>query len=728
MEIYKDSSYSYEQRTIDLLSRMTLEEKIGQMCQMDGRIDPEMWIFERHVGAFLHVTGDEPVHLQKLAAQTRLGIPILFGIDAIHGHAFQSGATVFPTQLAMASSWNPELLKGVARITAKEVMLTGLHWTFSPVLCLGRDIRWGRIDETFGEDPYLTGVLASAMIKGYQGNSLDDPYSILACAKHYAAYGETQGGRDSAEADVSVRKLLSIFLPPFRSAAEAGCATFMAGYNAVDGLPCSANRWLLKDVLKDQWGFEGFVVTDWNNVGWLFETQKVASSLEKACEIAVNAGNDMIMSTPEFFDTALKLAKDGVIKEDLINEACRRILRIKFRLGLFDGKAYPDTSEAKLILGCDDHKAAAYNAALESMVLLKNENNTLPVSKEVRKIALIGPNCDDVQAQLGDWSFGARDFEKAGIPTLDYHTNYDTSPIITVLEAMKKRAGDTIELIYEKGCHMHSNDQSYMEKALVAASESDIVVAVVGDDIILNGETRDRAELNLTGGQQKLLELLKGTGKPLVVVLINGKPLTIPWIKENADAILEAWNPGMEGGNAVASILFGDFNPCGKLSISFPKHVGQQPVYYNQLPGWHGGRYVEMTSKPLFAFGYGLSYNKYEYSNLKVSSERLTADDELTVSVKVENKGRYEGTEIVQLYVNDIFSSVTTPIKELKGWTRIFLRPEEAKVAEITIPVSHLSLITMDNKSVVEPGEFEIMVGSSSMDEDLLKTVIEVME
>ncbi|KUO70524.1 MAG: glycosyl hydrolase [Clostridia bacterium BRH_c25] len=727
LETYKNPSYTSGQRTKDLLSRMTLEEKIGQMCQVDGRTDPEMWISERHIGSFLHVTGDDPVHLQKLAAQTRLGIPIIFGIDAIHGHAFHSGATVFPSQLAMASSWNPELLEEVARITAKEVILTGLHWTFSPVLCLGRDARWGRIDETFGEDPYLTGVLASAMIHGYQGSNLKNPYSILACAKHYAAYGETLGGRDSAEAEVSLRKLRSIFLPPFKAAAEAGCATFMAGYNAVDGIPCSANEWLLKKVLKEEWGFSGLVVTDWNNVGRLHETQKVAPDIEKACEIAVLAGNDMIMSTPEFYASAVELVKKGVIKEEYIDEACRRILELKFRLGLFDDKRFPDTTKAREIIGCDKHKEIARQTALDSIVLLKNKNNALPFSQDIKKIALIGPNCDDVQSQLGDWSFGARDLSRAEVPMLSYHPQYDTSPIVTVLEGLKKRAGTTMEVLYEKGCNMHSEDSCNMKKAIELATESDIIVAVVGDDITLNGETRDRAELDLTGGQQLLLEALKETGKPLVVVLINGKPLTIPWIKENADAILEAWNPGMEGGNAVASILFGDYNPCGKLTISFPRHTGQLPVYYNQLPGWHGDSYVEMTSEPLFAFGFGLSYNYYEYSDLKLSSSGLSARDELTVSVEVHNSGRYEGTEIVQLYVNDIYSSITTPSKELKGFSSVTLKPGERKVVEITIPVSSLSLVDRNAGTIVEPGEFEVMAGSSSRDEDLLKATFEVI-
>ncbi|AOT70770.1 glycoside hydrolase family 3 N-terminal domain-containing protein [Geosporobacter ferrireducens] len=725
-EIYKDPSYTPTERAQDLLSRMTMEEKVGQMCQVDGRIDADTWIYEKHIGSFLHVTGDAPIYLQEKAAHTRLGIPIFFGIDAIHGHAFCSGATVFPSPLAMSCSWNPELLETVAHITACEVIMTGLHWTFSPVLCIGRDLRWGRIDETFGEDPYLIGVLARAMIKGYQGEKLSDPYSILACAKHFAAYGETQGGRDSAEADVSERKLRSVFLPPFREAVDAGCATFMAGYNAIDGIPCSANRWLLNDVLKEEWSFKGFVVTDWNNVGHLHTTQKVAPTFEKACEIAVWAGNDMMMSTPDFYEKTVALVKEGVIGEAQLNAACLRILELKFALGLFDHKRFPDRSKAADIVGCEAHKKAAYEAALQSIVLLKNDNHVLPLSKDVKRIALIGPNCENVQSQLGDWSFGTREYPEQ--PTLDYHPEYDISPIVTVLKGIQQRAGKGIQVVYEKGCDLLDNKEHNFPAAVKAAEESDVIIAVVGDTNTLNGETRDRADLNLTGAQQKLLETLKEIGKPLVVILINGKPLTIPWVKDNADAILEAWNPGMEGGNAVAAILFGDFNPCGKLTISFPCHVGQQPVYYNQLPGWHGGKYVEISEDPLFPFGFGLSYTRYEYSNLTLSSTMLKEDDTLIVSVDICNVGNYTGTEIVQLYVNDLYSSVTIPIKELKGFTRVTLNPGEQQRISIHLPIASLSLVDRQCRSIVEPGEFEIMVGSSSRDEDLLKKVIRVME
>ncbi|UCE14408.1 MAG: glycoside hydrolase family 3 protein, partial [Candidatus Heimdallarchaeota archaeon] len=403
---YKDSSLPPHERTKDLLNRMTLEEKVGQMCQLDLSHDPDVWIKERNIGSYLNAKWKDTQDLQKKALETRLGIPLIFGIDAVHGHCFHDGATVFPSQLAMSCSWNPELLEEVARITAKEVIHTGFHWTFSPILCIGRDPRWGRINETFGEDSFLIGKLASAMVRGYQGKSLSDPESILSCPKHFVAYGETIGGRDSTEAEVSKRKLRSIFLPPFRTVIEAGCGSIMAGYHSIDGTPCSANSWLLRDVLKKEWGFKGFVLTDWANVTWLNEIQYVAPTLEDAVELGLVAGNDMIMSTPEFFDITIKGVKEGRIDENLINEACYRILNVKFRLGLFEQKGLPITELNTEKIGCSDHRKKALEAALQSLVLLKNDNDLLPLNESIGTIAVLGPNADNSIAQLGDWSFG----------------------------------------------------------------------------------------------------------------------------------------------------------------------------------------------------------------------------------------------------------------------------------------------------------------------------------
>ncbi len=726
--IYKNPTYSPAERAEDLLKRMTLEEKIGQMLQPNGNDEdnpPEKLIKEKNIGTFLHVIGDRCREYQEVAQETRLGIPLLFGIDAIHGHSFKHGAVIFPTQIGMSCSWNPEMMEKVARITAKEVALTGVHWTFSPVLCLARDSRWGRVDETFGEDPYLVGVLAEAVIRGYQGEDLAAPDSILACAKHFAAYGETVGGRDSAECDISERKLRSFFLPPFKRVVEAGCGTVMAGYHANDGVPCSADRRLLTDILKEEWGFEGLVVSDWNNVGHLHTTQMVAKDLKEATRMALNAGNDIIMFTLEFYEKALELVQEGIIEEEVINEACRRILELKFKLGLFENKPLADSVEAAKVIGCQEHRETAYQTALESVVLLKNENNLLPLDKRLKKLAIIGPNADDITAQYGDWAMAGRD--ENGVPTAE-SCGYDKSLATTVLQGIRERAGKELEILYDKGCDILDKEKEDIARAVKVAHQADAIIAVVGDTTCLYGECLDRADLNLTGAQQELLEALKKTGKPLIVVLVNGKPLTIPWIKENADAILEAWNPGMEGGKAVASVLFGDYNPCGKLTISFPRHVGQIPVYYNQLPGWHTDRYQDMTIEPLFPFGYGLSYTSYKYSNLRVEKSKLKQDEALKVYIDIENIGSRAGIEIVQAYVNDLYSSVTTPVKELKGFTRVELESGEKKTVKIEIPVNSLTVVNRNLEEVVEPGDFELMVGSSSKDEDLLKTKFTVID
>ena len=717
---YKDPQRSVEERVEDLLSRMTLEEKVGQMCQLDGRKEPERWLREKHLGSFLHVTGEVTNELQRLAEQSRLGIPILFGIDAIHGHAFWPTATVFPTQLGLSCSWNPELIEESGRITAKEASYTGMHWTFSPVLGTARDLRWGRIDETFGEDPYLIGVLGSALIRGYQGDDLADPHTILACAKHYAGYSGTQGGRDASEAEFSKRQLRSLFLRPFRDAVKAGCATLMVAYQAIDGVPCSANRWLLRDVLKEEWGFEGFVVTDWNNVGWMHTLQNVCATMEEAVQLAAEAGNDMSMSTPDFADTAVRLVQSSKLDVAHIDEACRRILRLKFKLGLFDQNRYADLGGSKEIVGCAEHRRVALESAYESIVLLKNQDNLLPLSDDLERIAVIGPNADDVKAQLGDWVSWSGQLEEAdGAPR-------PRESIVTVLDGIQKRVGPTCRVDYCKGCDVLDPSTENIAAAAELARESDVAIVVVGDNLPLTGEGHDRANLDLSGGQQQLLEAIRATGTPMVVLLVNGKPLSIPWVAEHAEAILEAWNPGMEGGTAIAGILFGDRNPSGKLTISFPYHVGQQPVYYNQIPGWHGGKYVDMPAEPLFAFGYGLSYTSFAISNLKLQNKELAAGETVRVEVDVENTGEQEGTAVVQLYVNDVYSSVTTPVKELKAFQRVELKPGEKRTVLLEVPYERLALVNQDLEAVVEPGEFEIMVGGSSRDQDLLKDRFEV--
>ncbi len=726
MAEYQDPDRSIEERVKDLLSRMTLEEKIGQMCQMSGldKKAAERLMREEHVGSFLHVIGEPTQELQELAEQSRLGIPLIFGIDAIHGHAFWPQATVFPTQLGLSCSWNPGLVEQVGRITAREVACTGVHWTFSPVLGTTRDLRWGRVDETFGEDPYLIGVLGSALIRGYQGSDADkehplsDPYTILACAKHYAGYSETQGGRDAAEADLSERKMRSVFLPPFREAALAGCATFMTAYQSIDGTPCSANRWLLRGVLKGEWEFEGFVVTDWDNIGRMQREQKVCATAEEAVQRAVEAANDMMMSTPEFTTTAAALVHSGALDVAYIDEAVERILRLKFELGLFDENRYINLEQGKEIVGCAEHRQVALESAYQSIVLLKNQDGLLPLSDDLKRIAVLGPNGDDARAQLGDWVLGCWN---------GYAQEQPRENVVTVLDGIKARVRANCRVDYHAGCDVVAAGVERIAQAVELARQAEVAIVVVGDNVALNGEMRDRANLDLSGGQRQLLEAVYATGTPLVVVLVNGKPLSIPWVVEHAHAILEAWNPGLEGGTAVAGILFGDRNPSGKLTVSFPRHVGQQPVYYNQIPGWHADRYADVSKGPLFPFGYGLSYTSFVYSNLDLSSKKLSAGETLRAEVDVENVGTRAGSEVVQLYVNDVYSSVTTPVKELKGFQRVELAPGEKKRVQIELSYERLALVNRNLETVVEPGEFEVLVGGSSRDKDLLKATFEAL-
>ncbi len=712
-----------EKRVDDLFLRMTLEEKIGQLCQMDGRIGYEEWITKKHVGSFLHVYGDLINKIQLCASKTRLGIPVLFGIDAVHGNAFVPGSTVFPSQLGMSSSWNLSLIEDMARITAREVSACGIHWTFSPVLCVSRDLRWGRVDETFGEDILLIGEMGKAMVRGYQGQKLGEPESILACAKHFAGYSETQGGRDASEADLSKRKLLSGFLPAFEAAAKSGCATFMIAYQSIDGIPCSANAWLLEEMLKGEWEFGGIAITDWNNIGRMVNEQFVCATMDEAVMKALNAGTEMAMSTPEFPDALLRCVKSGKVKTETIDRIVKKILRLKFELGLFEGiKVFSDKNVIEKTLGRDEHRQKALECALQSIVLLKNEDSILPLSDSVKRVCVIGPNADDPVAQLGDWSFHSESLDTK----TDWHPGGN---IVTVLGGIRNRCGTRIAVEYCKGCSIIDDGLDEIDDAAELVRGSDIAIVVLGDTLPLIGETHDRVSLDLSGKQMDLVQSVHKTGVPIITVLINSKPLSIPWLKQYSNAIIEAWNPGMEGGTAVAQVLFGDVNPSGKLTISFPLHSGQIPVYYNQIPGWHAHRYADLPDgKPLFPFGFGLSYTTYKYENISVSKNIIKPGEGLTVSIDVENTGNVDGIEIVQLYIRDLVSSVTVPIMQLKDWKRVELGQNEKKRVDFSLKPNAFSLINTELKAVIEPGFFEIMAGGSSSKEDLLSVVIEIAE
>ena len=714
---YRNSALGVDERVADLVARMTLEEKIGQLLMLDARGEDLSFINTRQPGSLLHILGAKIDRAMDLAAKNRLGIPLLIGEDGIHGHSFWKDANIFPTQLAMAASWNPDLLERVGRVTAEEMAPTGIHETFSPVLCLTRDLRWGRTGETFGEDPYLIGELGAALIRGYQGKGLADPTGVLATAKHYAGYSETQGGRDASEADISRRKLRSYFLPPFERAARAGAMMFMTGYQSMDGVPSTANRWLLTDVLKDEWGFKGVLVTDWDNVGRLVHEQKVAATYADAAIMALRAGNDIMMTTPQFYEGALEAVRSGRLQESEIDAPVKRLLALKLRMGLFENPRRPDLAKAAVEVARPDHRAAVLAAARQSLVLLQNDG-LLPLdSAKVKKVAVVGPNADDDLQQLGDWSLGSPQHP----PEAGKHPREKT---VTVLDGIKAVAPAGATVRYEKGCSIVSDDLSGIPAAVAAAQASDVVVAVVGDHLNFIGEEKSTATLEMQGGQLALLDALSKAGRPMIVVLVNSKPLVLPPSVKRASAILEAFNPGMEGGRAAAEALFGQLNPSGKLTISFPVHVGQQPVFYNQVRGQHGSRYADLTQEPLFPFGHGLSYTTYRYSNLRLASPTLARGQAAAVTVDVENTGPRAGDEVVQVYVSDVVTSVTWVNKALKGFARVSLAPGEKKTVAVTLPWEAFQLVDAEGRYVVEPGEFEILVGPSSRDRDLLKATL----
>jgi len=716
---YKDPQQPLEQRVEDLLSRMTLAEKVGQMLQLNGQIEPIKAVRELQPGSLLHILNDALLPAMDAAAETRLGIPLLIGEDGIHGHSFHPGATIFPTQLAMACSWNLELLEAAARVTAREMATTGAHWTFSPVLCLSRDLRWGRTGETFGEDPFLIGELGAAMIRGYQGRGLTDAEGVLACAKHFAGYSETQGGRDASEADISRRKLRSFFLPPFERAAREGCMTFMTGYQSMDGLPSTANHWLLTEVLKDEWGFTGILVTDWDNVGRLYWEQRIVPSAKEAAVVAVRCGNDLIMATPQFFEAAQAAVHEGLLAESEIDAIVRRILTLKFRMGLFENPRRPNRAKQAQVIASPEHTALNLRLARESLVLLKNDG-TLPLSAEkLTKIAVIGPNADDELAQLGDWSLGSSQHP----PSAGRHPRACT---ITLLDGLRARVPASVSVAYARGCSLTSSDSSELPAALAACADADVIVLAVGDALPFIGELLSTATLELPGGQRALLEAVAALGKPLVLALVSSKPLVLPAASERAAAIICCFNPGMQGGTAFAELIFGDLNPSGKLTVSFPKHVGQQPSFYSQVRGQHGTAYADLDQTPRFAFGFGLSYTPFEYSNLHLSKIRLAPDEALELSFEIHNRGVREGTEIAQVYASDLVTSVTWVNKVLIAFARVTLAAGERREVRLAIPQERLSLVDAYERRVVEPGEFEISVAPSSSETGRLRARVVV--
>ncbi|WP_353808810.1 glycoside hydrolase family 3 N-terminal domain-containing protein [Agromyces sp. SYSU T00194] len=748
--VYLDPRHPVADRIADLLSRMSVEEKVGQMLQLDARDDVEEQVLRQHVGSILHASPERIALAHELVAQTRLRIPLLVGEDCIHGHSFFEGATIYPTQLGMAASWDADLLERVARATAEEVAPTGVHWTFSPVLCIARDLRWGRVNESFGEDPFLIGELASAMVRGYQGDGPGDDTAILATAKHFAGYSETQGGRDASEADLSPRKLRSWFLPPFERVAREGCRTFMLGYQTTDGVPITINDWLLNDVLRGEWGYTGTLITDWDNVGRMVWEQRVQPDYVHAAAAAVKAGNDMIMTTPGFFRGALEAIERGMLAESDLDRAVSRILLLKFEFGLFEDPRRPDAARIAAEVGNAAHASLNLETARRSLVLLRNDGllplldgraadasgRALPEGAP-RRVAVIGPLADDAQTQLGDWAgnSGQADWLPEGHPR---------AMITTVVDGLRDTVPADWTVEHAEGARILTHeddpdgaffpdgqprpqivvpcepDAALIADATAAADRADVAVVVVGDRIELVGEGRSTATLELVGDQVALLDAVAATGTPFVIVLLASKPLVLPPSADRASALVWAANPGMEGGRAIAETLLGLVEPSGRLPISFARHAGQQPTYYNQIRGQHGNRYADLTQRPAHAFGEGLTYTTVAYEELHLLGGPFGPDDVVHATVRVTNTGGRPAREVVQAYVRDEVTSVSWADKELKAFRVVELEPGESRVVSIEVPVADCTLVDARGARIIESGTFELLVGPSSRDDVLL--------
>lgn len=720
-QTYKDPSAKIEKRIVDLISVMTLEEKIGQMQQstLHGDFDDYIEkVKDGKIGSFLNA-GDleDKARLQKAAVEgSRLGVPLIFGRDVIHGYK-----TMLPIPLGQAASWNEELIEMGSKMAAREASEDGIHWTFAPMIDISRDPRWGRIAESCGEDPYLTSRLGVAMIKGFQGDDLADKSTIAACAKHYVGYGASEGGKDYNTTLIPERELRDIYLKPFHAAVEAGAATLMSGFNDLDGVPASGNSFTLKKILRDEWGFNGFVVSDWASI-----TQMIihgnANDETEAALIAASAGINMEMATESFANNIFNLVQEGKIEEKWIDELVSQILRIKFKLGLFETPYTRITKDLKTL--SPEFMQIAKDAATESIVMLQNDN-TLPL-KNVSKLAIIGPLADAPLEQLGTWTVDGK-----------------PENTITPLKAIKDQYSNTIEISYVKGLESaRSYNKDGFQKAVDAVKKSDAAILFLGEDHLLSGESHSRAFLNLPGAQKELISELSKTGRPIILVIMAGRPLTFGDITDKVNSILYAWHPGTMGGPAIADIIFGKTSPSGKLPISFPRTVGQIPLYYNhkntgrppaqdqlgirlgtpENPRGYASYYLDVDFTPAYYFGFGLSYAELEYSELHISSGSITMNDTLEISIKVKNLGDIEVKEVVQLYIRDLFGSVTRPVKELKNFKKINLNPGESQIVNFTLSSEDLKFYDINMEHKAEPGDFELSVGSSSNKNDLLKT------
>ena len=711
----------------DLISKMTLEEKAGQMNQYNGFWDatgpmPEgdyqkkryNELMNGQVGSMLNVIGvDEIYALQKIAVEeTRLGIPLIFGHDVIHGYK-----TIFPIPLAESSSWDLELMENSARVAATEASADGLHWTFAPMVDISRDARWGRVMEGAGEDPYLGSLVAKARVKGFQGNDLSEINSIVACAKHFAGYGFSEAGRDYNTTDFNHYTLHNTIMPPFKAAVDAGVRTFMNSFNTLDEIPATGHIHIQRDILKGDWDFDGFIVSDWGSIDQMIP-HGFARDGNHAAELAVIAGSDMDMESSLYVSQLVSLVKSGKVDVEIINDAVRRILRVKYELGLFeDPYKYCNKERSDSELASDENMSVALDAAKKSIVLLKNNNQLLPLEKEGEKIAIIGPLANDKNSPLGNWRSQAV---------------YNSAT--SVVEAMDKYNGN--KTIFEKGVDLYYgktnfhnrvkinyDDRSDFSKAKFAAANSDVVIMVLGEEGNQSGEGRSRTNIGLPGLQLELLKEISKVNNNIVLVVMSGRPLDLTWEDENIPAIVQAWHLGSKSGDAIAQVLYGDYNPSGKLTMSFPRNVGQVPVYYNfkntgrpstSIEQVTNSGYADVENSPLYPFGFGLSYTNFKYSNLTIDSSELDYNSKINISVKIENTGFFTGKEVAQLYIRDIVGSIARPMKELKGFEIIELAPGESKVVNFEIDSSLLEFYTYENKWEAEVGKFHAFIGTNS--------------
>ncbi len=708
-----------EDKVERLLQQMTVEEKIGQLTQYSGdwratgpvtfKGNHEEGIRGGQIGAMLNVLGANSTRAyQQIAMQSRLKIPLLFGQDVIHGYK-----TTFPIPLAEAASFDLEAIERSARIAATEAAASGVHWTFAPMVDIARDPRWGRVMEGAGEDSWLGSKIAYARVKGFQGRQLGDTDAVMATVKHFAAYGAAVAGRDYNSVDMSERMLWETYLPPFKAALDAGAATFMNAFNDLNGIPASGSQYLQRDILKGRWGFSGFVVSDWGSIGEMVP-HGYAKDARAAALAAIKAGSDMDMESNAYRNHLGPLIADGLVPATLLDDAVRRILRKKFELGLFDDPyRFSDAKRELAMLNQPAHRQAARAMAAKSIVLLKNKPRILPLSASGKTIAFIGPLVKAVEDNLGAWS--------VKLPDVDY-----SKFIVSQWEGVKNRLGPGSKLLYAKGCDIEGERRDGFKEAVAVALQADVVVVSVGESAGMSGEAKSRARIGLPGVQEDLIKALHATGKPIVVLINAGRPLIFNWTAEHAQAILYTWWLGSEAGNAIADVLFGAHNPSARLPISFPRAEGQIPIYYNHF---NTGRpvaadtheafksgYIDLQNSPQYPFGFGLSYSDFEYTDLKQDRQKIGGQDKLTVSLKVSNKGRLAGDELVQLYLRDRVASVVRPVKELRGFRRIHLQPGQTRELSFVIEREQLSFFNERLQWAAEPGEFDLMIGASSVD------------